>query len=82
MSLCNVDFHRLKVLFIQLASSFMQLAVAGHRCNILHFHCLFEGKMLLVHKDGDFVFKIFICGGISLDIHSGIMFYGFTNMSL
>ena len=61
---------------------FMQLSVAGQGCNILHFYCLFEGKMLLVHKDGDFIFKIFIWGGISLDIHSEITFYSFTNMSL
>ena len=32
-----------------LANGFMQLAAAGRRCNILHFHCLFEGKMRLVH---------------------------------
>ena len=33
---------------MQLASGFMQLAAAEPRGNILHFHCHFEGKMLLV----------------------------------
>ena len=38
---------------MQLASAFIQLAAAGQRCNIVHFHCLFEGKMLIVYENGD-----------------------------
>ena len=38
----NIAIHRL-------TSGFMQLAAAGCRHNMLHFHCLFEGKMILVH---------------------------------
>ena len=38
---CNVAFH-------WLTSGFMQLAAAGCRRNMLHSHCHFEGKMLMV----------------------------------
>ena len=31
----------------------MQLTAAGRRRNIVHFQCLFEGKMLIVHQNGD-----------------------------
>ena len=31
----------------------MKLVTAACSHNILHFHCLFEGKMLLVHLNGD-----------------------------
>ena len=48
-SLRNVAIHWLISGFIQLTSGFMQLAAAERRRNILRFHCLFEGKMLLVH---------------------------------
>ena len=55
-SLGNVAFHwlssehmHLASGFIQLASGFMQLAAAGHRRNIVHFHCLLKGKMLIKH---------------------------------
>ena len=34
---------------MQLASGFMQLAAAGRMRNKIHFHCLFEGKILIVH---------------------------------
>ena len=57
---------------MQLASGFMQLAAAVRRRNIVHFNCLFEGKMLM----GITIFKIFIWGGISSDIRSEITFYG------
>ena len=42
----NVDFHCLE-------SGFVQLAATGCSHNILYFHCLFEGKMSLVHLNGD-----------------------------
>ena len=38
---------------MQLASGFMQLAAAKRRHNKVHFYCLFEGKMLIVHLNGD-----------------------------
>ena len=41
MSLCNIAFQ-------WLASGFTQLRAAGCRCNILHFQCVYEGKMLLL----------------------------------
>ena len=47
-SLRNITFHWLASEYIQLASSFMQLA---YRCNKVLFHCLFERKMLIVHSD-------------------------------
>ena len=43
-SLRNVTFHWLTSEYMQLASGFMQLAAAEQS----HFHCLFEGKMLIV----------------------------------
>ena len=50
----------------------MQLAAAGH------VGCLFEGKMLIVHLNGDNLYSKFSFGegGISLDIRSEIRFYG------
>ena len=45
-SLRSVAFHWLASEYIQLASRFMQLA---YRHNKVLFHCLFEGKMLIVH---------------------------------
>ena len=48
-SLRNIAFHWLTSGFTQLASSLMQLAAAGRRCIIQHFHCCYEGKVLLVH---------------------------------
>ena len=52
-SLRNVAFLWLTSEYIQLASGFMQLAAAGRKRNIAHFHCLFEGNMLIVHLNGD-----------------------------
>ena len=46
-SLRNVAFHWLTSEYMQLASGIMQLAAAGRRLNKVHFHCLFEGKMLI-----------------------------------
>ena len=46
-------FHWLTSEYMQLASGFMQLAAAGPRRNIVHFHCLFEGKMLAMYYNGD-----------------------------
>ena len=48
-SLGKAAFHWLTSKYKELASGFMQLAAAGCRCNIEHFHCLFERKMLKVH---------------------------------
>ena len=45
-SLRNFAFNWLTSNYMQLASGFMQLAAAGRRRNKLHFHCLFEVKML------------------------------------
>ena len=47
----NVAFHWLTSEYMQLASHFMQLAAAGRRHNKVrvHFHCLFDQKMLIVH---------------------------------
>ena len=48
-SLRNVVFHWLTSEYMQLASGFMQLAAVKRRRNKVHFHCLFEGKMFIVH---------------------------------
>ena len=40
----------------------MQLAAADSRRNILHFHCLFEGKMSLAHWNGDNNIQYFCLG--------------------
>ena len=48
-SLSNVAFHWLTSKYMQLASGFMQLAADGRRRNKVHFHCIFEGKILIVH---------------------------------
>ena len=48
-SLRNIAFHWLTSEHMQLASGFMQLVAAGRRRNIVHVHCLFEEKMLIVH---------------------------------
>ena len=48
-ALHNVAFHWLSNRYMQLASGFMQLAAAGCKRNIVHFHCLFEGKLLIMH---------------------------------
>ena len=52
-SLRNVAFHWFASQYMQLTSGFMQLAAAGRRRNKVHFHCLFEGNMLIVHYNGD-----------------------------
>ena len=49
MSLRKVAFHWFKSEYIQLGSVFMQLVAAGRRRKIVHVHCLFEEKMLIVH---------------------------------
>ena len=46
-ALCNVSLQCKTSGFMQLASGFMQLAATGCRRNILHCHCLFEGKCYL-----------------------------------
>ena len=48
-SLRNVVFHWLTSGFMQLARGFMLLAAAGRRRKKQHFHCLFEGQILIVH---------------------------------
>ena len=52
LSLCNIAFHWPTSGFMQLVSGFMQLAAACRRRNRQHFHCLFEGKMFIVHYKG------------------------------
>ena len=37
-------FHWLTSEYMQLVIGFMQLSAAGGRCNIVYFHCPFEGK--------------------------------------
>ena len=48
-SLRNVAFHWLISEYMQLASGFRWT----YRRNKVHFRCLFEGKMLIVHWNGD-----------------------------
>ena len=74
-ALCNVSlqcltsgFMQLASGFMQLASGFMQLAATGCRRNILHCHCLFEGKCYLCIRMGITILKIIIWGGISSDM--------------
>ena len=57
-----------------LTSDFMQLAATGCRRNILHCHCLFEGKCYLSIRVGITIFKIIIWGGISSDIRLEVTF--------
>ena len=67
-------------IYVQLASCFMQLAAPVSRHKIVHFHCLFEGKMLIRMgiriSMGITMFKIFIWRGLLSDIGSEITFYG------
>ena len=51
----------------------MQLAAAGRRRNQVHFYCLFEGKMLIVHYNEDNHIQIF---------HLGRFIVGYTNGNL
>ena len=44
-----LDVINLTSKYMQLASGFMQLAAAERRRNKVHFLCLFEGNMLIVH---------------------------------
>ena len=46
----------------------MQLVAASHRRNIVHFHFLFEEKMLIVHLNGDNHIQNSISDRISCDI--------------
>ena len=73
-ALCNVSFQRLTRGFMQLASGFMQLAATGCRRNILHCHCLFEGKCYLCIRMGITILKIIIWGGISSDMRLEVTF--------
>ena len=67
-ALCNVSLQCLTSGFMQLASGFMQLAATGCRRNILHCHCLFEGKCYLCIRMGITILNIIIWGGISSDM--------------
>ena len=73
-ALCSVSFQCLKSGFMQLASGFMQLAATGCRHNILHCHCLFEGKCYLCIRMGIAILKIIIWGGISSDMRLEVTF--------
>ena len=59
---------------MQLASGFMQLAATDCRRNILHCHCLFEGKCHLCIRMGITMLKIIILGGIPSDMRSEVTF--------
>ena len=48
-SLRNVAFRWFTREYMQLASCFMHLWPLDVRRNKVHFHCLFERKMLIVH---------------------------------
>ena len=63
MAFCNVSFQCLTNGFMQLANGFMMLAASGYRRNILHYHCLFEGKCYLCIRMGITILKIIIWGG-------------------
>ena len=67
---------------MQLASGFMLPAIAVCRRTILCFHCLFEGKRLLVHQKGITISKFFLGKVYGQSITSEIMFYGWANLSL
>ena len=69
--------------YMQLASSFMQLVAPERRRNIVHFHCLFERKILTASAlEWGYPYSIFfIWGDISSDIHSEITFYDFADAS-
>ena len=60
--------------FMQMASGFMQLAATGCRRNILHCHCLFEGKCYFCIRKEITILKIIIWVGISLDMRSELTF--------
>ena len=59
----------------------MQLAATGCRRNILQFHRLFEGKMLLVHYGDNHIQKFSFGEVYHLDIRSKIMVYCSANIS-
>ena len=59
-ALCNVSFQCLTSGFMQLASGFLQLVATGCRRNILHCHCLFEGKCYLCIRMWVTILKIII----------------------
>ena len=66
-ALCNVSFQCL-------TSGFVQLAATGCRRNILHCHCLFEGKCYLCIRMGITILKIIIFGGMSSDMRLEVTF--------
>ena len=51
----------------------MQMTAAGRRCNLVHFQSIFEGKMFIVHYNGDNHIQKFYLGryivGYTFDIH-------------
>ena len=66
-ALCNVSFQCL-------TSGLMQLVATGCRRNILHCHCLFEGKCYMCIRMGINILKIIIWGGISSDMRSEVTY--------
>ena len=52
---------------MQLAGGFIQLVAAGRKRNMVHFHCLFEGKMLIVHLNWDNHTQNFHLLGVGLE---------------
>ena len=59
---------------MKLASGFMQLAATGCRRDILHCHCLFEGKCYLCIRMGITILKIILWGGKSSNMRSEVTF--------
>ena len=53
---------------------FYVVAAADCRRNILHCHCLLEGKCYLCIRMGITILKIIIWGGISSDMRSEVTF--------
>ena len=77
-ALCNGIMQRLVSMpdkwFYAAGKWFMQLTATGCRRNILHCHCLFEGKCYLCIRMGITILKIIILGGISSDMRSEVTF--------
>ena len=68
---------------MQLASGFMQLAAVGRRRNIVHFHCLFEGKTVNSALEWGLPYSKFSFGVVfSSEKRSGMTFYGYPIFAL
>ena len=62
---------------MQLASGFMQLVATGRIGATMYIFTVFlKGKCQMCIRMGITIFKIFLWGGVLLDIRLEIMFYG------